>query len=171
MRRRVVVWGPMIQSTISIWVALIAATALAATWLQSRFSLDRRKQALASLADRWKLMPNGDSLPLGMTLQNTELRGWMKVRNSYTGMINGREVAFFDLSLDIGQARWSRTVIARRGEDVLGAAPLGQPELMEQSAGEWRILFEPRHLLNVNRPFMPVERVEAALQQLATAIT
>lgn len=154
--------------TLSLWLMCGAGAFLLAVWVQSAFSLGGRKRALAELAQRWNMMPlERDMLPAGMTLNGTDLHRWVRIVNVYTGEIGGAEVAFFDCSLDIGSARWSRTVIARRGESAGGLLGAIGSDFVVERAGEWQAVFRPRQLFNINRPFMAVDQIETSLRNLS----
>ena len=151
-----------------MWLAAAAAAFLLFVWAQSALNLGGRKRELAALAERWNMMPlERDTLPTEMTLSATDLRRWVRIVNVYLGEIGGAQIAFFDCSLDIGSARWSRTVIARRGESGAGLlAAIGGDYVVER-AGEWQAVFRPRGVFNVNRRFMPAEQLETALRNLS----
>jgi hypothetical protein len=144
-----------------------AAAFLLFVWAQSALKLSGRKRELAMLAERWNMIPlERDTLPAGMTLSETDLRRWVRIVNPYLGEAGGTQVAFFDCSLDIGSARWSRTVIARRGESSAGLLGAIGGDYVVERAGEWQAVFRPRGVFNVNRPFMPAEQIETALSNL-----
>jgi hypothetical protein len=144
-----------------------AAAFLLIVWIQSALKLTGRRRQLADLAQRWSMMPLGrDTLPPGMTLSETDLRPCMRIVNAYVGQIGEAQIAFFDCSLDIGRARWSRTVIARRGQSSSGLVGVIGSDCVAQRAGEWQAVFRPRGVFNINRPFMPVEQIETALSNL-----
>jgi hypothetical protein len=137
--------------------------------MQSTVKLNSRKRELAALAERWNMMPlERDILPAEMTLNETDLQRWIRIVNAYTGEIGGAQTAFFDCSLDIGNARWSRTVIARRGESKEGLLGAIGGDYVVQRAGAWQAVFRPRGTFNINRPFMPVKQIESALSNLST---
>ena len=145
-----------------------AATFLLIVWLQSALKLGSRKRKLTDLAQRWNMLPlSRDTLPAGLTLNETGLCRWVRIVNSYQGQIGEAEIAFFDCSLDIGNARWSRTVIARRGESNSGLLGAVGGEFVVERAGEWQVAFRPRGTFNINRPFMPVDQIETALSNLS----
>lgn len=145
-----------------------AAAFLLIVWVQSTLKLGGRKRKLADLAQRWNMLPLGrDTLPPGMTLNETDLRRWIRIVNVYLGRVGDAEIAFFDCSLDIGNARWSRTVIARRGESNTGLLGAIGGEYVVERAGEWQAVFRPRAAFNINRPFTPVEQIETALSNLS----
>jgi hypothetical protein len=150
-----------------VWLAAGAAAFLLFVWAQSALNLSGRKRKLAMLAERWNMMPlERDTLPAGMTLSETDLRRSVRTVNAYVGEIGGAQIAFFDCSLDIGNARWSRTVIARRGESSAGLMGAIGVDFVVQRAGDWQAAFRPRGAFNINRPFMPAEQLETALSNL-----
>lgn len=154
--------------TLSVWLAAGAAAFLLFVWAQSALNLSGRKRKLAMLAERWNMMPlERDTLPAGMTLSETDLRRSVRTVNAYVGEIGGAQIAFFDCSLDIGNARWSRTVIARRGESSAGLLGAIGGDYVVQRAGDWQAVFRPRGVFNINRPFMPAEQLETALSNLS----
>jgi len=153
---------------LSVWVMAGAAAFLLVVWAQSAVSLGGRKRELAALAERWGMVPlERDMLPAGMTLNGTQLQRWMRIVNVYVGEIGGAQIAFFDCSLDIGSARWSRTVIARRGESAAGLLGAIGADFVVERAGEWQAVFRPRQVFNINRPFMRVQQLETALTNLS----
>lgn len=150
------------------WLAVfVPAVVLAAVWVQSTLVLRGRQRALAELAARWQFMPLGDGLPLGMSLSETGLRRWTKLRNSYMGLVNGHEVAFFDCTVDWGRARWARTVIGSHDDAPLGLAARMSPDAVTESAGEWRILFRPRQIFCFTPPLLRIEQIDSPLRSLA----
>lgn len=154
--------------TLSVWLAVGAAAFLLFVWTQSTLKLSGRKRKLAMLAERWNMMPlERDTLPAGMTLSETDLQRWMRIVNVYLGEIGGAQIVFFDCTLDIGSARWSRTVIARRGESSAGLLGAIGGDYAVQRAGGWQAVSRPRGAFNINRPFMPVEQLETALSNLS----
>lgn len=154
--------------TLSVWVMAGAAAFLLPVWAQSLLKLNTRARELAELAERWGMMPlERDMLPAGMTLNGTQLQRWMRLVNVYVGQVGGAEIAFFDCSLDIGSARWSRTVIARRGESAAGLLGAIGGDSVVEHAGEWLAVFRPRQGFNINRPFMPTGQLETALSNLS----
>jgi hypothetical protein len=154
--------------TLSVWVIAGAAAFLLMVWAQSAVKLNGRRRELAALAERWGMMPlERDMLPAEMTLNGTKLQRWVRIVNVYVGAIGGAEVAFFDCSSDIGSARWSRTVIARRSESVAGLLGAIGGEYVVERAGEWQAVFRPRLGFNINRPFMPVQQIESTLSNLS----
>ena len=154
--------------TLSVWVMAGAAAFLFVVWAQSAVSLGGRKRELAELAQRWGMMPlERDMLPAGMTLSGTQLQRWMRIVNVYVGEIGGAQIAFFDCSVNIGNARWSRTVIARRGESAAGLLGAIGGDFVVERAGDWQAVFRPRQIFNINRPFMRVQQLEAALTNLS----
>lgn len=153
---------------LSVWVMAGAAAFLLAAWAQSAVSLGGRRRALAELAQRWGMMPlERDMLPAGMTLNGTQLQRWMRIVNVYVGEIGGAQIAFFDCSVNIGNARWSRTVIARRGESTAGLLGAIGGDFVAERAGEWQAVFRPRQVFNINRPFLRVQDLETALSHLS----
>lgn len=153
--------------TLSMWVVATAAAFLLLVWLQSALKRTTRVRELAALAQRWGMMPlERDMLPAGMTLSGTQLQRWMRIVNVYLGQIGGAEIAFFDCSVDIGNARWSRTVIARKGESATGLLGAVGGDFVVECAGEWQAVFRPRQVFNINRSFMRVQQLETALTNL-----
>lgn len=153
--------------TLSVWVIAGAAAFLLLVWVQSVVKLNGRARELAALAARWGMMPlEQDMLPAGLTLNGTQLQRWARIVNVYAGEIGGAEIAVFDCSLDIGSARWSRTVIARRGESTAGLLGAIGGEYVVERAGEWQAVFRPRQVFNINRPFMRVQQIETTLSNL-----
>jgi len=145
-----------------------AAAFLPLVSAQSLVKLNTRARELAALAERWGMMPlERDMLPAGMTLSGTQLQRWMRIVNVYVGEVGGVQIAFFDCSLDIGSARWSRTVIARRGEPVAGLLGAVGADYVIERAGDWQAVFRPRMRFNINRPFLPVEQLDIALNHLS----
>lgn len=108
-----------------------------------------------------------DMLPAGMTLNGTQLQRWVRIVNVYVGEIGGAEIALFDCSVDIGNARWSRTVIARKGESTVGLLGASGGDYVVERAGEWQAVFRPRQAFNINRPFLRVQQVETTLSNLS----
>jgi hypothetical protein len=154
--------------TLSVWVMAGAAAFLLLVWLQSALKLTTRVRELAALAERWGMIPlERDMLPAGMTLNGTQLQRWVRIVNVYVGEIGGAQIAFFDCSLDIRNARWSRTVIARKGESAAGLLGAIGSDFVVESAGEWQAVFRPRQRFNINRPFLPVGQLETALGNLS----
>lgn len=126
--------------TLSMWVMAGTAAFLLLVWLQSALKLTTRVRELAALAERWGMMPlERDMLPAGMTLNGTQLQRWVRIVNVYVGEIGGAQIAFFDCSVDIGNARWSRTVIARRGESAAGLLGAIGGDFVVERAGEWQL--------------------------------
>jgi len=154
--------------TLSVWVMAGAAAFLLLVWAQSLVKLNSRARELAALAERWGMMPlERDMLPAGMTLSGTDLQRWMRIVNVYVGEIGGAQIAFFDCSLDIGSARWSRTVIARRGESAAGLLGAVGADYVVERAGEWQAVFRPRQTFNINQPFTRVQQLETTLENLS----
>ena len=154
--------------TLSVWGMAGTAAFLLLVWLQSALKLTTRVRELAALAERWGMMPlERDMLPAGMTLSGTQLQRWLRIVNVYVGEIGGAEIAFFDCSVDIGNARWSRTVIARKGESVAGLLGAIGADFVVERAGEWQAVFRPRQVFNINRPFMRVQQLEITLTNLS----
>jgi hypothetical protein len=154
--------------TLSVWVIAGAAAFLLLVWAQSAVKLNTRARELAALAERWDMMPlERDMLPAGMTLNGTQLQRWMRIVNVYVGEIGGAEIVFFDCSVNIGNARWSRTVIARRGASTAGLLGAIGGDYVVERAGEWQAVFRPRQGFNVNRPFMPVQQIECTLSNFS----
>lgn len=158
----------MPSRTLTVWVIAGAVGFLLLVWAQSAVNLNRRARELGALAERWGMMPlERDMLPAGMTLNGTDLQRWVRIVNVYVGEIGGAEIAFFDCSLDIGNARWSRTAIARRGESAAGLVGAIGGDYVVQRAGEWQAVFRPRQRFNINRPFMRVQEMETTLGRLS----
>ncbi len=154
--------------TLSVWGMAGTAAFLVLVWLQSALKLTTRVRELAALAERWGMMPlERDMLPAGMTLSGTQLQRWLRIVNVYVGEIGGAEITFFDCSVDIGNARWSRTVIARKGESVAGLLGAIGADFVVERAGEWQAVFRPRQVFNINRPFMRVQQLEIMLTNLS----
>jgi len=151
-----------------MWVMAGAAAFLLLVWLQSALKLTTRARELAALAERWGMMPlERDMLPAGMTLSGTQLQRWVRIVNVYVGEIGGAQIAFFDCSLDIGNARWSRTVIARKGDSAAGLLGAIGGDFVVECAGEWQAVFRPRQKFNINRPFTSVQRIDTSLINLS----
>ncbi len=154
--------------TLSVWLLAGSAAFLLLVWVQSLVKLNARARELAALAERWGMMPlERDMLPAEMTLNGTDLQRWLRIVNVYVGEIGGAEVAFFDCSSEIGSARWSRTVIARKGESTAGLLGAIGGEYVIERAGEWQAVFRPRQRFNVNRPFLPAGQLDTALKNLS----
>jgi hypothetical protein len=84
--------------------------------------------------------------PRDLSLHGTIFASWSRLENCHEGILNGRQVAVFDLVWRSGKSAWSRTILAVRLKgDFSSRKPY---HLANTVVGEWTIFYAPKELLN-----------------------
>ena len=129
------------------------------------FFADRqRAAAIRAFASRSGFHYIGDALPRSVTLRGTPLEGISKVWNVIDGEPRGVRIVAFDCRVGIGKGSWRRTVIAVENVSYLPPALPLNSELTVDTAGNWKILYRPRALVNFRiAGLMPVDELQSYL--------
>jgi len=123
----------------------------------------KRAAAIRALANRLGFHYLGDALLRSLTLDGTPFHRASKVWNVIDGEPRGVRIIAFDCRVGVGKGSWRRTVIASNADS--SHALMFDPDMILESAGEWKILYRPKASVNFRiAGLMPLEELEAHLR-------
>jgi hypothetical protein len=102
-----------------------------------------------------------DSTPRDLALDTTAFKHWSKLFNVYEGILNGHQVAVFDLRKKAGKSSYSRTILAvRSNENLLNGTAF---ELEKTQVDKWQLAYLPTGFL-IRSQLMEVADIEESLK-------
>ena len=109
----------------------------------------RRKKDIREFALRLGFTYLDSALPTSFPLHRTSSSRARSISGAGAGELSHKEILFFDCELGHGKGRFSRTVVAMRGERAdFGAARFG-PDLSTEEVGGWTVVYGERRLLQI----------------------
>jgi len=109
----------------------------------------KRTKEMREFALRLSFTYLGTALPASFPLYGTSSGLARSISRACAGEVNRREVLFFDCRLGYGKGRFSRTVVALRGERAdFGTARFG-PDLLTEEVGGWTLVYGSHRLLEI----------------------
>jgi hypothetical protein len=107
----------------------------------------QRTKEILQLAETLGFEHFGVTLPASFPLHKTSSRRARSISRAYVSAGSRNEMLFFDCELGHGRWRFSRTVVALRGDRAeFGAARFG-PDIATEDVSGWTVVYGERRLL------------------------